>query len=297
MLKKILKIATVFIILVGTVVGIYVHKIAPYAIIKPLRVNENLTPIDLGLESDVIEINGADTTKLKGYWIKSKLDTLKGAVIFVHGIGSCKEHGLGVSKLLSEQGIASIVFDGRAHGESTGEFTTYGFHEKKDISKIVDWIKAKNNNIKIGIWGNSLGGAIALQALEFDPRIEFGVIESTFTEMDQIVYDYSKKMMKGIIIKPISDYALKRAGEIANFDPNQVKPINSVTKIEQPILIAHGDADLNISVTYGKQLFDNLKSTDKELIVVKDGGHLDLAEKGGPEYTAKLMKFIHQRLE
>lgn len=297
MLKKILKIILFLVIIVGIVIGFYVHNSAPYAIIKPLRINEKLTPSDLGLESESIEVLGIGAIKLKGYWIKSKLDTKKGIIIFIHGIGSCKEHGLGVAKLLSEQGIETIVFDGRAHGESDGEFTTYGFYEKKDISKIVDWIKAKNENINIGIWGNSLGGAIALQALAYDNRIKFGVIESTFTEMDQVVYDYSKKMMKGIIIKPISDYALRRAGEIANFDPDQVKPILSVKKIQQPVLIAHGDADQNIDVTHGKQLYENLKSEDKEIIIVEDGGHIDLATQGGVSYTKKLMTFINKYFE
>ncbi|WP_299899745.1 alpha/beta fold hydrolase [uncultured Aquimarina sp.] len=297
MLKKILKIVLLIVIVVGVIMGFYVHNSAPYAIIKPLRINEKLAPSDLGLESETFEISATDAIKLKGYLIKSNLDTKKGIIIFIHGIGSCKEHGLGVAKLLSKQGIETIVFDGRAHGESDGEFTTYGFHEKKDISKIVDWIQAKNQNIDIGIWGNSLGGAIAIQALAFDNRIKFGVIESTFTEMDQVVYDYSKKMMKGIIIKPISDYALRRAGEIADFDPDQVKPILSVKKIQQPVLIAHGDADQNIDVTYGKQLYESLKSEDKELIIVEDGGHVGLAEQGGAAYTKKLMAFINKYLE
>ena len=43
--------------------------------------------------------------------------------------------------------------------------------------------------------------------------------------------------------------------------------------IEQPIFIAHGDADLNIKFAYGQQLYEQAKSTDKEFYRVKDGGH------------------------
>ena len=237
-----------------------------------------------------------DKIELDGYWIKSQQDSSKGIIILVHGIGGCKEHFLGLAKELSSKGIESIIFDGRAHGRSGGEFCTYGFKERNDISKIVDKIKTKNPNLRIGIWGNSLGGAIAIQTLEIEKRIDFGIIESTFTELDKIVYDYKKRILKGIGIKYLSDYALKRASQIADFNSDEVKPIESVKNIEQSILIAHGDADKNISVEYGKKLFENLKSDDKRIEIIKDGGHFNLYEKGGKEYKMIIMNFIERNL-
>lgn len=284
-------------IILTSIIGfIGIHFFAPYGITQPPRVSENISPDNLGLESESFSIKTEDNINLEGYWIKSQKDSVYGVMILVHGIGGCKEHFLDLSKELSRKGIESIVFDGRAHGKSGGEFCTYGYKEKKDISKIIDKIKAQNPNLSIGIWGNSLGGAITIQALEIEKRIDFGIIESTFTELDKIVYDYKKRILKGIGLKFLSDYGLKRAGHIADFNPNNIKPIHSVKNIEQPILIAHGDSDENISVEYGKQLFEHLKSTDKELIIVKGGGHFDLFDKGGEEYKKKLFSFIKQHL-
>lgn len=285
------------IILIGILGFIGIHFMAPYGITQPTRINENISPDQLGVRSVLLEVKTNDGVNLDGYWIKSEKDSAKGVIILVHGIGGCKEHFLGLSKELSTKGIESIVFDGRAHGKSGGEFCTYGFKEKKDISKIVDKIKSENPNIPIGIWGNSLGGAIAIQALAIEKRIEFGIIESTFTELDKIVYDYKKRILKGIGMKWLSDYGLKRAGQIADFDPNQVKPIESVKNIEQPVFMAHGDADKNISVKYGRQLFEQLKSTYKEIMIVPGAGHFDLFDKGGEKYKSKLFNFIERNLE
>jgi len=69
----------------------------------------------------------------------------------IHGIGGCKEHGLNLTKELSQKGIESIVFDGRAHGQSGGAFCTYGFNEKRDISQIIDKIKEQSPDLPIGI--------------------------------------------------------------------------------------------------------------------------------------------------
>ncbi len=279
------------------IVFIGIHHVAPYAIVQPQRINEELTPDKLDLESEDLGVKGIDDIELNGYWIKSKQDSAKGVIILVHGIGGCKEHFLNLSKELSELGIETIIFDGRAHGKSGGKYCTYGFKEKEDISKIVDEVENRNPNFVIGIWGNSLGGAIAIQALEFDKRIDFGIIESAFTELDKIVYDYKKRILHGIGLKMLSDYALKRAGEIANFDPDKVKPVESVKNIEQPILISHGDSDKNISIEYGRELFKNLKSSDKELVVIEGAGHFDLFIKGGDKYKVKIIKFIEKNLE
>jgi len=285
------------VILIGLLGFIGIHFIAPYVITKPPRVHVNILPEKLGLKNEILGIRTTDGVELNGYWIKSGIDSTKGIIILLHGIGGCKEHFLSLSRELCTKGIETIIFDGRAHGKSGGEFCTYGFKEKKDISQIVDKIKKINPNLQVGIWGNSLGGAIAIQAMEFDERIEFGIIESTFTDLNKIVYDYKKRILKGIGIKLLSDYAINRAGKVANFNPQKIKPIESVKNIEQPILLAHGDSDPNISVEYGKQLFENLKTKNKELIIIEGGGHFDLFDKGGKEYKTKLLNFIEQNLK
>lgn len=274
-----------------------VNNIAPYAIVQPPRINEPIKPQDLGLESEPLNLRTSDGVELSGYWIKSGVDTSRGIIILIHGIGGCKEHALNLTKELSQKGIESIIFDGRAHGESGGEFCTYGFKEKKDISQIIDKIKKRNPNLPIGIWGNSLGGAIAIQTMEFDPRINFGIIESTFTELPQIVFDYKKRILKGFGVRNLSDYALKRAGKIADFDPEKIQPIQSVKNIEQPVFMAHGAADKNIFAKYGKALFNNLKSEDKVFTLVEGAGHFDIYDKGGMEYKNKIMGFIERNLK
>ena len=203
-----------------------VYYIAPYGITQPPRVKVSTTPNELGLISKTLVIETKDDIELRGYWIMSKTDTTKGIVILIHGIGGCKEHFLNLANELSKKGIASIVFDGRAHGQSGGKFCTYGFKEKMDVAQIVDKIKQQEPNLPIGVWGNSLGGAIAIQSLEYDNRIEFGIIESTFTDLNQIVYDYKRRILKGVGIRSVSDYALRRAGKIADFDPLQVSRLN-----------------------------------------------------------------------
>ncbi len=297
-LKKKITFALLFLVITIGVFGyIAVNSVLPNSIIQPKRISENLTPDNLNLKSSNIDINVDSGINLKGFWIQSNKSETKAIIILLHGIGGCKEHFLDLAKKLADKGIASIVYDSRAHGKSGGEYCTYGYKEKNDISKIINYIKSKDSVLPIGIWGNSMGGAIAIQALEKDNRLEFGIIESTFTALDQIVYDYQKRYLKGIGLRGLTDFVLKRAGEIGKFDPNKVKPIISVKNIEQPVLIAHGDSDKNISFDYGKALFNGLKSKHKKFIKVKEGGHYDLSSKGGLNYTQTIFEFIESSIK
>ena len=281
----------------STLVGfIGVHYIAPYGILKPLKRHANYGPEQFCLVSEDLAIKTDEAFHLSGYWFESKLDTTKGVMILVHGIGNNKEHFLGLADELAHQGIESILFDGRSHGKSGGDFCTYGYYEKRDVSNIVDLIKARNPNMKIGIWGHSLGGAIALQALELDHRIEFGIIESTFTDLSQIVYDYKKRILQGLGIRSLSNYALWRASKIAGFEAEKVRPIDSVKNIEQPVFISHGDADRNISPKYGQELFENLKSECKEFMLIEGVGHAGLLGTNGQEYKGQVLSFINENI-
>jgi alpha-beta hydrolase superfamily lysophospholipase len=296
MKKKLLKIVIILVFVIGIIGYVLTVHVAPYAIIQPQKVNLDITPETLGLKSEPFTVFTNDSLQLKGYYIKSKTANPKAVMILVHGIGGCKEHFYNLAGNLATHGIASAVLDLRAHGESGGQYCTYGYYEKQDMASIVDALVTKNPATTIGIWGNSLGGAIAIQAMEYDKRIQFGIIESTFTNLDQIVYDYKKNLL-GFGIRFISDTALQEAGKIANFNPDQVKPIRSVQNIQQPIFIAHGDQDANINYSNGERLFKNAASTAKKFVLVNGAGHFDLGAVGGTAYQEKWLRFIKKHIK
>lgn len=295
-MKNVLIFISLFIVIFIVLLFLAINYIAPYAVIQPHKRNG---PIPLNIDTtstlEHINIQTTDSLTLKGYWMHQQGDSCKGLMILLHGIGGCKEHFLPLANALAQQGIASILMDGRAHGESEGRFCTYGAKEKHDISTIIDYAHQQNPALKIGIWGNSLGGAIALQTMAIDQRIRFGVIESTFAELDQIVFDYKKRYLKGFGIKAISDHVLKKAGQIAEFEPDSVKPVVAAQAIDQAVLIAHGQLDKSVSYTYGKRNFEALASEDKEWVLIDNADHYNLFEQGGMAYYEQILNFINRQ--
>ena len=244
------------------------------------------------LNGKYINFKTFDNLELSSYLTYSSLDTTKGTIILLHGIRSNKECFIRLSAKLSKLGFNTVAIDSRAHGNSSGTHCSFGVKEKKDVSELIN-ILAKQENIteNIGVWGQSLGGAIGLQAMGSDKRIKFGIIESTFSDFKTITNDYFSFHV-GFNIRPLTNYLVYRAGKIADFNPNEAKPIKYCENIKQPVVIVHGNEDKRINIKYARANFSKIPSTKKEFIEINGANHLNVWKIGGDEYFERIIKFI-----
>ncbi|WP_299122456.1 alpha/beta fold hydrolase [uncultured Winogradskyella sp.] len=235
-----------------------------------------------------------DNLKLSAQISYSSADSVKGTIILLHGIRSDKYQFKNAIQFLSENGYNSVGLDSRAHGKSEGDFCTFGVREKRDIKTLIDYLSEKENLHHFGIWGQSLGGAIGLQAMGYDKRIKFGIIESTFSDFKSIVNDYFD-LHAGFSYYPFSNYLVNRTGEIAGFDPNDAKPIKYCKSITQPILLVHGNLDKRINIKYGRENFSVIPSKNKQFIEIDSANHANVWKVGGQKYFDNVLKFMYQQ--
>ena len=239
-----------------------------------------------------IKYYSLDSLSLKANIFLAEAQPAKANIILVHGIRSSKESFTPVALWLNKLGYNAIAIDLRAHGESQGQYCTYGYYEKQDISQLIDYLQEQEHlQGNFGIWGHSLGGAVSLQALATDTRLTFGIIESTYADFKTISKDYGKHYV-GFEPNTLNDYILQRAGTIAHFPIDQVNPIDFAKRIQQPVLMIHGDNDRQINFTYGKQVYDQLSSKHKDFILVKNAGHNNLHQIGGQVLLNQIKSFI-----
>jgi uncharacterized protein len=252
------------------------------------------------LKGKHIRFKSYDGTMLSSYLTYSTTDTAKGTIILLHGIRSSKECFIELSTKLSALGYNSIALDSRAHGQSEGVHCTFGVKEKKDVSALIDVLTSQlseeeKSTQNIGVWGQSLGGAIGLQALGTDGRIKYGIIESTFSDFNSITHDYFDYHL-GFNAKPIINYLIYRAGIVADFNPDEAKPIQYCSSIHQSLLLVHGDKDKRIDIKYAKTNFKKINSKNKEFVLVKNANHLNVWEVGADKYFEKVIRFIENSI-
>jgi uncharacterized protein len=246
----------------------------------------------LDMKYDSLTIQTTDGLILRGYLIYTSSENQRGTIIFVHGIRAGKEMFISQAEKLAKLGFNAVVFDLRAHGQSEGDFCTFGFYEKYDLSSLLDSLDSIGMiNRNYGVWGQSLGGAIALQSLEIDSRLKFGIIESTFSDLHTIIHDYAAYNL-GFDFRPLTNYIIYRSGKLGRFYVEDVVPVEAARNITQPVIIAHGGVDNRVNNNYGKEIFENLASKQKEFILVDSAKHTNVWSKGGDEYFQRVLSFI-----
>ncbi len=260
--------------------------------------NEEISKmVDTTIQGKSLDFYSFDSTKLSCFLTYSDTKYTKGTLILLHGIRSSKEHFIPLAKELAARGYNSVAVDSRAHGMSEGKHCTFGVKEKQDISALIDLLSEEEGiDHNIGVWGQSLGGAIALQTMGSDKRIKFGIIESTFSDFTSITRDYSKFHL-GFSFQLLTDFLVSRAGKIADFDPQEASPFEYSKKVDQAVLIAHGAEDIRINIKYGKKNFSVIPSFQKTFVEIPSANHLNVWDLGGRQYFDKVYGFIQKNTQ
>lgn len=278
------------------IIGLFIFFtfIGPRMIVTIGENTHTYPPIEeFNLTFQPLDITAKDGKVMKGIYCSSNLDTTYATIIFVHGIRSKKEYYFERAEEMANEGFATLVMDLRAHGASEGDYCTFGFNEVGDIQCFIDTLlKIRGAEHKIGLWGQSLGGAISLLTLAEDSRLDFGVIESTYANYAEITEDYTVHTIGFRLPKFLTDYNLWRATQIASFDITHLNPEEACSKIEQPILLIHGTVDDKILIDYAHRNFKALKTTQKTFLQVEGADHMNVWKIGGDEYFKKVYSFI-----
>lgn len=276
--------------------------ILPTIILRPQKIDitqhpellhHKVHPEDYGLKGQDISFNTTDSVHIAATFIPSNIQPARATIIMLHGIGACKEIFLPRAAQYNRDSLNVILMDNRAHGQSGGEYCTYGYHEKQDVSELITEIQQRDSTTPIGIYGASLGGAIAWQVIGHDDRIRFAIIESTFDDLRNVVREYLARFI-GFHFNALADFALWRATQVAEFNSDEVVPMNSAAHASCPVFCAHGTKDIHIPMQFGLNNYARLNARGSEIHLIPSADHNNLSAVGGKKYYSQMSDFIRK---
>lgn len=136
-------------------------EVRTYSAPAPRRIYRE-TPNDWNLAYSDITFVGDDGLHLSGWYIPSENGA---AVILVHGGANGNRLSTGwYATRLAEEGFGVLLYDRRANGQSEGKRNSWGWLDVRDVPGAVRFLKRQPNVDRIGIFGCSIGGQIALRA-------------------------------------------------------------------------------------------------------------------------------------
>jgi pimeloyl-ACP methyl ester carboxylesterase len=138
----------------------------------------SLVAVSVGCSSRQEEVtfrNG--DTSLAGTLTVPSGDNAHPAVIFIHGSGpDSRENYRFYADLFARHGIASLIYDKRGVGGSTGDWRRIHFRDlAEDALAGVRMLKSRKDIDpgRIGLWGGSQGGWVAPLAASLSPDVAF----------------------------------------------------------------------------------------------------------------------------
>lgn len=190
----------------------------------------------------------------------------RGVIVYLHGVADNRGSSAGIAERFVPGGFEVVAYDSRAHGDSTGDACTYGYHERRDLSRVLDRIE----DGPIVLIGTSLGAAVALQAAAEDQRIAAVVAVATFSDLRTVASERAPFFASTGNIAA----ALRIAEQRASFQVDAVSPAAAAAKIRAPVLVIHGAEDRETPPDHSRRVFAALRSP-KRLILVPGAGHND----------------------
>lgn len=257
-----------------------------YNAVRPHRIISSVTPDDFGLNFEEITLKTSDNLQLSGWFIPNK-NTDK-TVILLHGYPADKGNILPSLAFLAQH-YNLLLFDFRYLGQSEGKYSTAGANETKDLAAAIEWLKHRGIN-NIGIWGFSLGGAVALMTANQHPEVKAVVSESSYANLNLMA---SSLYRLPSLNQPLAWLTRMWGILLLRIDIINISPAKHAQNLRLPILIIHSRNDKIIPFSHALQIQNALRHNSKaQFWFENDLTHGQLNKN----YQQKITKFFQRHL-
>lgn len=202
----------------------------------------------------------------------------QGAVVILHGAGSCKENHHDFARAALASGLAAVTFDQRGHGASDGPMDGRAID---DIASVAELLRARtaSHEIPLALRGSSMGGYLAITAAPV------------------------AKARAVISICPASAEGLRRGLRSGRFEFEadvtaldqllaQHELYGAVESLEVPLLLLHAEGDEQVPVEHSRELAKKTTHPHSRLIAVPGGHHRSVQHDA--ELQATSLRWLRQ---
>ena len=254
------------------------------------------SPEHLHLPSRAIQFQATDGVLLEGWLIPREAE--KPWIILCHGVGSNRADLLDIAAGLHRAGFNLLLFDFRGHGGSEGRTTSFGWREQRDLEGALVFLGRQEEvpEQPFGIYGISMGGAVALMVAAKDERIAAMAVDSPYASLEETLSQHLALLYPWLPKVPFLWFVLSTYRLRFGVWPGVVSPERSVTQLNgRPLLLIQGAQDLRMPLAGAKRLIDGA-SGPKEFWVVEDAGHLEAFSLDPKAYLKRLVGFFRTHL-
>ncbi len=241
-------------------------------------------PSVFGVEFQSITLTTEDAINLAAWYTPSKNG---GLILVAHGFAGARSAQM--HAFFAEHGYGVISWDARAHGDSGGDLSTWGYHERRDVKAALDYAISEGGVDKVGAFGESMGAATVLIAAAEQPQIQAVVADSAFAAIED--------MIRVVAPHPLFDPFMKFFSErITGLTADDLRPVDSIQHISpRPVFIIQGEADETVPPDSALRLYQ-AAGEPRQLWTEPGIGHVGIRMAYAEEYDTRVIGFFNQYL-
>jgi len=198
-------------------------------------------------------------------------------VVYLHGNSSNRLEANGLLGPLLAHGVSLFCFDSAGCGQSDGDYVSLGWHEREDLAAVLEHLRESPCCGPIGLWGRSMGAVTVLLHADRDPGIGAICVDSPFVSLRRLIEDLANSAH---VMCPVPNWLVvlvfavirMRVKTLANFDMEDIAPLEHAKQSFVPGLFMHGQEDTFISPGHSRQLYDAYMG-DKEFVLLEGEDH------------------------
>lgn len=227
-------------------------------------------PEKLGYKAVDVHFTAADGTKLFGWWFPAQdksgaLDPKpKGTIVQFHGNAENISSHYASLVWLTREGYNLFAFDYRGYGLSEGEASPEGVYLDGMAALDKAWELRKGR--KFVVYGQSLGGAIAMRAFKdfrHQEQTSLVVLDSTFVSYQTVARRILASRWYTWILSPLP-YLLVS---------DKYSAADALAQNKTPLLVIHDEHDPVVPFADGEDIFA-MATSRKEFWRLDDGRHI-----------------------
>jgi len=283
-------------VLYSILFGIFIiERVVAYKINEithPNHINDYLMTFENGQPIQQVHFETVDHLTLIGWYIPPQ----NGAVIILqHGYHANSAEMLPIGRMLAQHGYGILLFDFRGHGKSEGNTVTLGLHETQDTNAAVNYLLRQPGVNRIGLIGNSMGGATGILAASKNKNIQAIAVEGVFSELKDEV-GIGIEVQTPLPAFPFDVIFVYIAERETGYRLSDIAPVEKIGQISpRPILIMQGGNDKRINSDSGNSLFA-AAGEPKIYWYEPSAAHVAIYQAAPKDYEKHVTNFFDQYL-
>ncbi len=247
-------------------------------------------PDAVGLAYETHSFAGTRGT-LEGWYVPHPSPS--GLVLLFHAYNACKAKLLPEARGFHDLGWSCFLVDFPGCGGSSGNVTTVGFLEARDVGLALDHARQNWPGQPHVLFGQSMGAAAVLRALAvYRVEPDAVVLECPFDRLLSTVKARFRTM--GVPPFPAAHLMVFWGGLQQGYNAFRHNPVEYARRVKCPALLLYGEDDLRVSRLEIGSVFAALGG-EKEMHVFRGVGHESYAALRPDEWKGYVAPFLHSR--